>query len=480
MKRKLLALFMTTTIAAGVLAGCGSTEKQPESTPATTTSTPASAEEKKADEGANVESVENAEEITAMNENELSGTTITFWHAMGGVNGEALDNLVKKFNEENEYGITVVSEYQGSYDDSINKLKSAQLGNMGADLVQVYDIGTRFMMDSGWVVPMQDLVDADGFDLSVIEPNIAAYYTIGGKLYSMPFNSSTPILYYNKDMFEAAGIEKAPESFAQIKEAGDKLKASGVEEVISLGIYGWFFEQFTCKQGLEYVNNGNGRDSYATEVAFDKNNAALNILTAWKDLYDNGYAPNVGRGGDAGLADFSAGKSAMTLGSTASLKQILQDVNGKFEVGTAYFPTVADGSEGGVSIGGASLWALNNNDDVKKAATWKFVKFLVSAPSQAYWNAQTGYFPVTTQAHEEQVFLDNVAKYPQFQTAIDQLHDSAPQYAGALLSVFPEARAIVETEIENMLNNGVSPEDTVANLAKQINESIAEYNELNY
>ena len=108
------------------------------------------------------------------------------------------------------------------------------------------------------------------------------------------------------------------------------------------------------------------------------------------------------------------------------------------------------------------------------------VKFLVSAPSQAYWNAQTGYFPVTTQAHEEQVFLDNVAKYPQFQTAIDQLHDSAPQYAGALLSVFPEARAIVETEIENMLNNGVSPEDTVANLAKQINESIAEYNELNY
>ncbi|MDD6619120.1 MAG: extracellular solute-binding protein, partial [Clostridiales bacterium] len=128
----------------------------------------------------------------------------------------------------------------------------------------------------------------------------------------------------------------------------------------------------------------------------------------------------------------------------------------------------------------ASLWALNNNDDVKKAATWKFVKFLVSAESQAYWNAQTGYFPVTTEAHKEQVFIDNVAQYPQFQTAIDQLHDSAPQYAGALLSVFPEARSIVETEIENMLNNGISPEDTVTALAEQINESISEYNELNY
>lgn len=476
MKKRLLALLLTTTMITGALAGCGSTTQIDENASAKANAA-ATSEEKAADAGANVESVENA----AMDESALNGTTITFWHAMGGVNGEALDYLVKKFNEENEYGITVVSEYQGSYDDSINKLKSAQLGNMGADLVQVYDIGTRFMMDSGWVVPMQDLADADDeFDLSVIEPNIAAYYTVGDTLYSMPFNSSTPILYYNKDMFEAAGIEKAPTSFTEIKEAGDKLKASGVDEVISLAIYGWFFEQFTCKQGLEYVNNGNGRESYATAVAFDENGAGLNILTAWKDLYDNGYAPNVGRGGDAGLADFSAGKSAMTLGSTASLKQILQDVNGKFEVGTAYFPTVVDGSEGGVSIGGASLWALNNNDDVKKAATWKFVKFLVSPESQAYWNAQTGYFPVTTEAHKEQVFIDNVAQYPQFQTAIDQLHDSAPQYAGALLSVFSESRATVETEIENMLNNNVSPEDTVAKLAEQINASIEEYNELNY
>ncbi len=471
MKKKLLATIMSVIMMLGTLAGCGS-----EPTSAGNTQP----QESSIDAGANVTSVENASEITSMGENQLAGTTITFWHAMGGVNGEALDYLVNKFNEENEYGITVVSEYQGSYDDAINKLKSAQLGNMGADLVQVYDIGTRFMLDSGWVVPMQDLVDADGFDLSVIEPNIAAYYTVGDTLYSMPFNSSTPILYYNKDMFEAAGIEEVPTSFAQIEEIGGKLQDAGAQEVISLAIYGWFFEQFTSKLGLEYVNNGNGRDSYATAVSFDSNGAGLDILTAWKSLYDKGYAPNVGRGGDAGLADFSSGMSAMTLGSTASLKQILQDVNGKFEVGTAYFPTVVEGSEGGVSIGGGSLWALDNGDDAKKAATWKFVKFLVSAESQAYWNIQTGYFPVTTQAHSQQMFLDNVAEYPQFQTAIDQLHDSAPQYAGALLSVFPEARATVETEIENMLNNGTSPEDTVKALAEQINESISEYNELNY
>lgn len=473
MKKRVMALLLTIALAAASMTGCGSAAQ-------TTGTTDEAAAGGAADAGANVESVENADEITAMDESQLNGTTITFWHAMGGVNGEALDYLVNKFNEENEYGITVEAQYQGSYDDAINKLKSAQLGNMGADLVQVYDIGTRFMMDSGWIVPMQDLIDADGFDISVIEPNIAAYYTVGDTLYSMPFNSSTPILYYNKDMFDAAGIEKAPESFAEIETAGEKLEAAGVDEVISLAIYGWFFEQFTCKQGLEYVNNGNGRDSYATATAFDENGAALNILTAWKALYDKGYAPNVGRGGDAGLADFSAGKAAMTLGSTASLKQILQDVNGKFEVGTAYFPTVTDSGKGGVSIGGASLWALDNGDDVKKAATWKFVKFLVSAQSQAYWNVQTGYFPITVEAHSEQVFLDNIKEYPQFQTAIDQLHDSAPEYAGALLSVFPEARAIVETEIENMLNGKATPEETVDALAEQINGSISEYNELNY
>ncbi len=465
MKKKLVAVMLTATMAASVLVGCGSSD--------TTESTTG-------DAGSNVESLDNAEEITSMDASQLEGTEITFWHAMGGVNGEAIDALVKKFNEENEYGITVVAEYQGDYDDAINKLKSAQLGNMGADLVQIYDIGTRFMIDSGWIVPMQELMDAAGFDSSVIEPNIAAYYTVDDTLYSMPFNSSTPLLYYNKDMFEAAGIDTVPTTFEEISEAGDKLTESGVDEVISLGIYGWFFEQFTCKQGLNYVNNGNGRESYATAVEFDSNGAGENILTAWKDLYDKGYAPNVGRGGDAGLADFSAGKSAMTLGSTASLKQILQDVDGKFEVGTAYFPSVTSDTTGGVSIGGGSLWALNNNDDVKKAATWKFVEFLVSAESQAYWNAQTGYFPVTTEAADEQVYKDNMAEYPQFQTAVDQLHDSAPEYAGALISVFPEARSIVETEIENMLNNGTSPADAVASMADQINETITDYNDVNY
>ena len=411
---------------------------------------------------------------------DVDGTTISFWHSMGGVNGEALDTLVKQFNEENEYGITVDAQYQGEYDDSLNKLKSAQIGNMGADLVQVYEIGTRFMIDSGWIVPMQEMIDGDGYDLSQIEPNLAAYYTIDNELYSMPFNSSTPILYYNKDMFEKAGITEVPDSLEGIGEIGQQLLDNGgAGEAMSMGIYGWFFEQLISKQGLEYANNGNGRKEAATAVAFDENGAAKNILTVWKDLNNKGFAPIVGKGGDAGLADFSAGKSAITLGSTASLKQILQDVNGKFEVGTAYFPKVSSSDEGGVSIGGASLWALDNQDPKKLRATWEFIKFLISPESQAYWNAQTGYFPVTVAAQEEETFKQNVAEYPQFQTAIDQLHDSAPEYAGALLSVFPEARAIVESEIESLLNGNEDVDAAVKNMTESINGAIEEYNLVN-
>lgn len=160
-----------------------------------------------------------------------------------------MEYLVNKFNSENTMGIQVEAQYQGEYDDAINKLKSAQIGNMGADLVQIYDIGTRFMIDSGWVVPMQELIDTDGWDKTQIEPNIAAYYTVGDTLYSMPFNSSTPLLYYNKDMFDKAGITQAPGSLGEIgRIADDLVKKGGAGEPISLSIYGWFLNSLPASR----------------------------------------------------------------------------------------------------------------------------------------------------------------------------------------------------------------------------------------
>ncbi len=473
MKKRVIASILAAAMVMSSLAACGNSGSGTGSGSSASGTSGASSESGAETSGVITDNFANVD---------TNGTTVTFWHSMGGVNGEAMDYLVNKFNEENTDGITVEAVYQGEYDDTINKLKSAQIGNMGADLVQIYDLGTRFMIDSGWVIPMQEMINADGYDVSQIEPNVAAYYTTeDGTMYSMPFNSSTPLLYYNKDMFDAAGITEIPTSLPEIAEVGDALmNQGGAQEVIAISIYGWYFEQFLCKQGLDMVDNGNGREAAATKVVFDENGGALNILNAWYDLYQQGYAPNVGRSGsDTATTDFTSGKAAMMLGSTASLKQVLEDSGGNFEVGTAYYPAVSPDDQGGVSIGGASLWALNNNDEKQAAATWKFIKFLISPESQAYWNAQTGYFPIVTAAQEEQTFKDNIAQYPQFQTALDQLHDSAPEYAGALLSVFPESRQIVETQIENMLNGSVTPEEAVDNMASDINDTIEEYNLVN-
>ena len=406
------------------------------------------------------------------------GQTITFWHAMGGDLGLAVDQLVDRFNETNELDITVVSEFQGTYDDAITKLRSASLGNLEADVVQIYDIGSRYMLDSGYVVPMQDFIDSEGYDISQIEPNIAAYYTVNDDLYSMPFNSSTPVLYYNVDMFEEAGVDGPPESLSEIEDMHDALvNEGGADMPIALTIYGWFVEQFTAKQGLDLVNNGNGRDDVATEVSFMDNDAMINILEEWYALYESGAAPNVGREG--GRPEFVSGQAAMTLASTSSLSSILNEVDGSFEVGTAYLPAVKEGDDGGVSIGGASLWALESGNDEKEQASWEFIKFLISPEIQADWASSTGYFPITTATHEEDVFKENIENFPQFQTAIDQLHESSAESQGAFLSVFPEARQIIENEIENMLNGVATPEEAAEEMAAQINSAIENYNLIN-
>ena len=413
---------------------------------------------------------------------------ITFWHAMGGVNGEAITAMVDEFNTEFEGKIHVNVEYQGGYDDAFAKIKAAGINAIPCDIMQVYDIGTRFMIDSGWVKPMQEFIDAEGFDASVIEPNIAAYYTVDGTLYSMPFNSSTPILYYNKTAFEKAGLdpEQPPKNFDEVYEMAQKIAESGACKYgFGMGNYGWFFEQWTGKMGKNYVNNNNGRGAdYATAVEFDSNGAGHDILSVWKKLVadeETAIAPYLNQGNDDAKQAFINGDIAITLESTAALKTLLTNVGDTFEIGVGYFPSINADDVGGVSVGGGSLWAFNTGDEAREAATWEFVKFMTNPEEQAFWNAQTGYFPVNVQAQETETFKANVEKYPQFQVALDQLHDSAPEYAGGLLSVFSKARSLVQEYTEKLVHGEISDVDEcVAQLASAINDEIEMYNLSNY
>lgn len=412
-------------------------------------------------------------------------TNIVFWYSLAGTNAEAIATMVSNFNASQDK-IFVDAQYQGEYDDAINKLKAAGMGQLPCDIVQSYEIGSRFLIDSGWMVPIQNFIDKEGWDSSVIEPNLLAYYTIDGKINAMPFNCSTPLMYYNKTAFDEAGITEIPTTVDGILEIADKLTVKNADGSVArygfmFSNYGWFFEQWTGKMGREYVNNGNGRKSYATSVAFGENGAALDIFKMWKKVSENPNTVYIERGGTSNArAAFVAGTTAVFLASTANLAGVLANVGDAFEVGTAYFPYINAEDKGGVSTGGGCLWMINSGDDAKMNATWEFVKYMVSAEEQAFWNMKTGYFPINMKAHDTDTFKANIEKYPQFQTALDQLHASGPEYVGSLLSVFPEVRQYVEDITEKVFTGVSTPEQAVDELVKIANDAIELYNLTNY
>lgn len=403
---------------------------------------------------------------------------VVFWHAMGGATTKVVDQLVDNFNKSQDK-IQVEAVYQGTYDDLLSKLKATMGTSEGPTVVQMYEIGSRFMVDSKLITPMQNFIDQDGWDVGQLEPNISGYYTFDDKLYSMPFNTSNPILYYNKDLFKEAGLdpENPPKTFEELKAAADKISKTGKAVGANFAIYGWFMEQFFANQGAEYVNNGNGRDELATESLVNSD-AGVKVMTWWKDLIDTKAANNLGRKTDDSKKAFSAGQVAMILDSTAALKGLVDGTTGKFEVGTGFLPKPADAKEGGVIVGGASLWMMNNRPDEEQKAAWEFIKFLTSPEQQAFWHINTGYFPITTKAYEQDSVKENLKKFPQFQTAIDQLHQTKLNRAtqGAVMGVFPEARQIVEGAIEEVLNNKKTPKAALDDAAKEITAKIQEYN----
>ena len=411
-------------------------------------------------------------------------TEITLWHAMGGAAGKGLDALVQSFNESHDK-VKVKAVFQGNYDDEFNKFKTAQGTDTAPALMQVYDIGTRFMIDSEAAVPMQEFIDKDKLDMSDFEPNILSYYTLDKKLYSMPFNSSNPILYYNKTAFQAAGLDpnKPPATWAEVEAYSKKLTKKGADGSVqqygfSMAVYGWFFEQYMANQGALYANNGNGRQGRATEATINKEEG-VKLLTWWKKMYDDGLLGNFGRKTADTQAAFTSGKTAMFIDSTAVVRGMVDGAQGKFEVGTAPLPK-PEGAQGGVIIGGGSLWIMKDQPEAKQQAAWEFIKYVAEPKQQATWHTATGYFPIRTKAYDEQALKDNQTKYPQLATAVQQLHDTKLSEAtsGAVIGVFPEARATVETAVEDVLLGKKQPQQSLDDAAKKITDAIGKYNQI--
>jgi len=323
-------------------------------------------------------------------------------------------------------------------------------------------------------------------DISDIEPNIMGYYSVGGKLYSMPFNTSNPMLYYNKDAFKAAGLDpnKPPRTFAEVKDYAAKLTKKGADGKVSqygysMAIYGWFFEQLLAASGGLYLDNGNGRDGLATKATFNSPEG-IAILQWWKDMYDAGILGNYGRPTAETQKAFDAQQTAMMIESTAGLRSRLTAAQGKFELGTGFLPRPNEDAykTSGTIIGGASLWIMKGRPAAEEACAWELVKYSVAPKTQAQWHIATGYYPVNKRGYDDPDDKAWRDKYPQFQTAIDQLHlaPNIRQTQGALTGVMPQARQEVETAIESVLLKNVSPKDALDLAAKNVTAAIENYN----
>jgi sn-glycerol 3-phosphate transport system substrate-binding protein len=408
--------------------------------------------------------------------------TLEFWHAMGGTNGEVVDEIVARFNAS-QSDIVVNATWQGSYDETYNALLAAMETDTLPNITQNFDIAAQTMLDTGLLVPASGLMEADGYDSSVFVPAVRDYYSDENGMVAMAFNSSTPILYYNAGLLAAAGYDEVPRdlTFSEFLEMCDAIQASGVEFCVTLGQVGWYFEQITANSGGLYFNNDNGRTGRATEVAFNEG-VGLEVFTFLTDLYANGYAPNLGKTWTDTDATFFAGQAAMIFDSTSG--GFGMTAGAEFEVKTTFIPHSNDSDRNGVVIGGAALWLIDSGDDAMNQAAWEFMKFVAEGPQQILWHTGTGYFPVRTDIESDELttfWEDN----PNFRTAIEQLEatnttmeDGSPNYAvlGGRAGPFPEIRQLTINAYSRVLDDGLTPQEALDEAAELANEALANYN----
>lgn len=453
MKRK-MALLLSVAMGAACLCGCGKT-----------------AEQKAGDNGSAVQST-------------LTGNTVqhlTFWYGLSGTPGEVLQGLIDEYNNS-QSDVFVEAQYQGSYEETLNKLKTSVRTDSGPDLVQIYEAGTRSMVDSGFVIPMQEIVDDYGIDVARLEKNILGYYTVDDQLYSMPLNTSIPVCFYNKTVLSQIGYGDGPKTWDDmltisklVKEQG--LAASGIAMSNSV----WSFEQPMVQQHYAMVDHDNGRAGRATKTTFADGNLAVEIATYFQKIFENGYGADVGFTSDANKAAFWAGAAVMMCDSSGALNISLDTIDGAFELGVCDFPALtADADNGGVTLGGGSIYICDNGrGDEARAAIADFVKYIISPEVQATLSTKTGYFPITTEAYELDAVKAYMKEYPQYAAIVDAMHRSSNMGYGPLYASIVEAREVYKKYLEQVMMGELTPEECISKSASEIDRIIADYNDAN-
>ncbi|MBK1781188.1 sn-glycerol-3-phosphate ABC transporter substrate-binding protein UgpB [Advenella sp. WQ 585] len=413
-----------------------------------------------------------------------AATDINFWHSMEGPLGERVNEIVNDFNQQqSDYKINPT--YKGAYGESMNAGIAAYRAGQAPDIIQVFEVGTATMMFSkGAIKPIQEMSEEVGnpIDPKNFVPGIAGYYSEpNGKLASMPFNSSTPVFYYNKDLFEKAGLDPnaPPKTYTQIHEAAKKLKDAGIECGYTTAWPSWVLvENFSALHNLPYASKNNGFDGLDARIELNKD-GFVKHFTFLNEMAKDGTFTYGGRG-DAANALFSSGKCAMFTGSSGSRANFSKNAPFKFGISTLPYYDDVPGAPQNSVIGGASLWVFNNKSpDVNKGIT-EFFQYISSPEVAAKWHQDTGYVPVVKAAYDltkESGFYD---KNPGTDVPFIQLNvETTDESRGVRLGFLPQIRDIQDAEMENIFAQKVSVEEGLENMQKRANELLQRFENSN-
>jgi sn-glycerol 3-phosphate transport system substrate-binding protein len=414
-------------------------------------------------------------------------TEIQWWHAHTAALGEWVNDLADGFNKsQSEY--KVVAVYKGSYPETMTGAIAAFRARQHPHIVQVFEVGTATMMAAkGAVKPVYELMADAGekFDPAAYLPAVAGYYTTtDGRMLSMPFNSSTPVFYINKDAFKKAGLDpgKPPRTWPEVGEAGKKIQAAGYPCGFTSEWMGWTqLENFSAWHNLPIATKANGFGGFDAELRLNSPTHVRHIqqLGEWQKtkLFDYG-----GRRGDS-RPKFINGECGMWMASSAAYAAISKESKGKFEFGIGmqpYWPDVAGAPQNSI-IGGASLWVLAGHKPDEYKAVARFFSYLSSPEVQAASHQRTGYLPITLAAYELTKKQGFYEKNPGTDTSIRQINNKPPteNSKGIRLGNLVQIRDIMDEEMEAVWAGKKGAKEALDTLVSRGNDLLRQFERAN-
>jgi sn-glycerol 3-phosphate transport system substrate-binding protein len=415
-------------------------------------------------------------------------TDIQLWHAMDGALGMQLDGIVKRFNAaQKDY--RVVAVYKGSYDETLAAGLAARLEGKSPHVLQVYDIGTANVAAAKNAIrPVHQLMREAGekFDPKAFVPAVASFYSDSkGNLLALPFNTSTPVLYVNRDAFDGSGVDprKPIKTWYDLQEALLEVREKArLPCGLTTTWPSWvMLENTLAWHNEEFATRNNGYDGLDAQLVFNTRLAIrhLSLMTAWSKSKIFTYS---GRR-DEGERRFARGECASLTASSASYANVAQ--NAKFRFAVLPLPHYDDINKAPYNtlMGGAGLWVLSGKSAAEYKGVARFFAFLSQPEVQAQWHQATGYLPITRAAYELTKSAGFYQKHPGADVGIQQMtNGSGPPQAysrGIRLGNHLMIRTVVDEELEQTWSLQKPPKQALDDAVRRGNDLLRRFERAN-